>query len=61
MVIQRVDTEGVTEAEDDLATEEPLEIVLVANENNMTLIGFLKKQRFNVYSGFERVEATPSV
>jgi FdhD protein len=30
--------------------------VQLADENNMTVIGFLKKKRFNVYSGFERVE-----
>ena len=29
--------------------------VQLADENNMTLIGFLKKHRFNVYSGFERI------
>jgi FdhD protein len=30
--------------------------VQLSDENNMTVIGFLKKKRFNVYSGFERVE-----
>jgi FdhD protein len=30
--------------------------VQLANENDMTLIGFLKNKRFNVYSGFERIE-----
>lgn len=29
--------------------------VQLADENNMTLIGFLKSYRFNVYSGFERI------
>lgn len=29
--------------------------VQLADENNMTLIGFLKNHRFNVYSGFERI------
>lgn len=27
----------------------------LAEENNMTLIGFLKKDKFNIYTGFERV------
>jgi FdhD protein len=30
--------------------------VQLANENNMTLIGFLKNKRFNIYSSFERIE-----
>ena len=30
--------------------------VELAEENGMTLIGFLKKDTFNVYTGFERVE-----
>ena len=29
--------------------------VQLADDSNMTLIGFLKKQRFNVYSGFDRI------
>ena len=29
--------------------------VQLADENNMTLIGFLKNHRFNVYSGFKRI------
>ena len=29
--------------------------VQLAHENNMTVIGFLKKQRFNIYTGLERV------
>ena len=29
--------------------------VQLAEENNMTLIGFLKKDRFNIYSGFNRI------
>ena len=29
--------------------------VQLADENNMTLIGFLKNHRFNVYAGFERI------
>ena len=30
--------------------------VQLANENEMTVVGFLKNNRFNIYSGFERVE-----
>ena len=29
--------------------------VQLAHENNMTIIGFLKKHRFNIYTGLERV------
>ncbi len=31
--------------------------VQLADENSMTLIGFLKNNRFNIYSGFERIIA----
>jgi FdhD protein len=30
--------------------------VQLANENDMTVVGFLKNNRFNVYSNFERIE-----
>ena len=30
--------------------------VQLADENNMTVVGFLKQNRFNVYSSFERIE-----
>jgi FdhD protein len=30
--------------------------VQLANENGMTVVGFLKEHRFNIYSGFERIE-----
>jgi FdhD protein len=30
--------------------------VQLADENNMTVVGFLKNNRFNVYSSFERIE-----
>ena len=30
--------------------------VELAAENGMTLIGFLKKDKFNVYTGFERIQ-----
>ena len=29
--------------------------VQLADENNMTVVGFLKNNRFNIYSGFERI------
>jgi FdhD protein len=29
--------------------------VQLANENDMTVVGFLKNHRFNIYSGFERI------
>lgn len=31
--------------------------VKLAEESNMTLIGFLKSDKFNIYSGFERISA----
>ena len=31
----------------------------LAEENGLTLIGFLKKDKFNVYTGFERVQPQP--
>jgi FdhD protein len=30
--------------------------VQLANENDMTVVGFLKNNRFNIYSSFERIE-----
>jgi FdhD protein len=30
--------------------------VQLANENGMTVVGFLKEHRFNIYSSFERIE-----
>ncbi len=32
--------------------------VQLANENDMTVVGFLKNNRFNIYSSFERIEVT---
>ena len=31
--------------------------VEMAKENNITLIGFLKGNRFNIYAGYERINA----
>ena len=33
--------------------------VELAEESGMTLIGFLKKDKFNIYTGFERVQTQP--
>ena len=33
--------------------------VQMATENDVTLIGFLKEDRFNIYSGKERIDASP--
>ena len=33
--------------------------VEMATENDVTLIGFLKEDRFNIYSGRERIDASP--
>jgi len=49
VTVSRIVGENQSSQKDIVAVEEPLEI-------NLTLIGFLKDKKFNIYSGKERIK-----